>query len=137
MNRLSQTFDLRLEEGPRRGIPKVKPITERSILKSCLYNLPIGSLQFILPALILLIIGAVLFIISSEDEDTKVGLIYLIIGGILTLLSMGCCMTSYCKYRIKERKKIELEEADGDKFYGKYRRHASKGITNPGFDSTI
>lgn len=137
MNRLSShTFDLSLEEGPRRGIPKVKPITERSVWKSCLYNLPIGSLQFILPALILLIIGAVLFVISSEDEDTRIGLIYLILGGVLTLLSMGFCMTSYCKYRIKERKKIEMEESSVN-FYGKYRKNVSKGIMNPGFDSTI
>lgn len=98
-------------------LAKVKPqdriIPSDNICGSCLYNIPQGTLLLMLPGLTLLIIGVVIVVLHRDSTWTEgmlnVGVIFLVLGSIMTAVVFIFCIRSWTKHRPKPKTPHNLE----------------------------
>ena len=119
------------EEPPSKLKPNDRIIPSDNICGSCLYNIPQGTLLLMLPGLTLLIIGVVIVVLHRDsmwnEGMLNVGVIFLVLGAIMTTVVFIFCLRSWTKHRPRTKtphKAAHMEAAtssNGIELVGVYR----------------
>lgn len=89
--------------------PEDKPIPAKNGCALCLYNIPSGSVMITMPGVILLITGIVIMVWIALDPSfssdlNTTGMVFVILGSILTVGGATYWTIQFCKYKPKVTK---------------------------------
>lgn len=108
---------------------KSEVIPSDNLCGRCLYNIPQGTLLLMLPGLTLLIIGIIVVVTESQSQLTdgmlNVGIIFLVLGSIMTSVVFIFCVLSWRKHQPPAKKAHRSSSAEmasnGIELVGVYR----------------